>query len=85
MTWVVYVLVSESSGTTYVGTTLDLERRLAQHNGDQPGGAKATRGGRPWELGARSGPFADRGEAQRVEHQVKRLRGRQRLSWSGAG
>lgn len=33
---------------TYVGWTLDLERRLAEHNG-QPAGAKSTRG-RVWSL-----------------------------------
>ena len=41
--WSVYVLVSPSSGATYVGVTTDLERRLAQHNGDVPGGARRTR------------------------------------------
>jgi hypothetical protein len=45
------------------------------------GGAKATRAGRPWSIGARFGPFESRAEAQRVEYQVKRLRGRERLSF----
>jgi putative endonuclease len=65
-----------------VGTTVDLERRLAQHNGELPGGARRTRAGRPWTLGARYGPYSGRGEAQAVEHRVKRLRGRARLGWS---
>jgi putative endonuclease len=81
--WSVYVLVSASSGATYVGISGDLERRLAQHNGLAPGGAKATRGGRPWTIGATFGPYAQRGEAQRVEHRVKRLRGRARLDYAG--
>ncbi|MDP6518984.1 MAG: GIY-YIG nuclease family protein, partial [Planctomycetota bacterium] len=38
--WSVYVLLSPSSGTTYVGVTTDMERRLAQHNGELPGGAR---------------------------------------------
>lgn len=84
MPWTVYVLLSASSGSTYVGVTSDLERRLAQHNGERPGGAKSTRGGRPWTLAAHYGPFEERGAAQSVEHRVKRLRGRERLIWDGA-
>ncbi len=44
----VYVLLSRSRPKrTYVGWTLDLDRRLAQHNGG--GGAKFTRGSK-WLL-----------------------------------
>lgn len=80
--WIVYVLVSQSMTKTYVGITIDAARRLDQHNGVLPGGAKATRAGRPWTLGAQYGPYETRGEAQRVERHVKRLRGRRRLDWS---
>jgi putative endonuclease len=51
----VYVLMARNPGgraITYVGWTLDLERRLAEHNGGTPGpkrGAKSTRG-RMWTL-----------------------------------
>jgi putative endonuclease len=52
----VYVLLTINSAgqaSTYVGWTLDLERRLAEHNGKAPGkrprGAKTTRG-RMWHL-----------------------------------
>lgn len=79
--WSVYVLVSAQSSRTYVGITTDLARRVAQHNGDLRGGARSTRAGRPWELAAKYGPFEGRGEAQRVEHAVKRLRGVARLAW----
>jgi len=79
--WVVYVLVSERVERTYVGIALHLERRLEQHNGLVRGGAKATRGGRPWRVGATYGPFSTRSEAQRVELQVKAIRGRARLAW----
>ena len=37
----VYLLVS-TSGATYVGATVDLERRLRQHNKEIKGGAHAT-------------------------------------------
>ena len=79
MGWVVYVLVSESSGETYVGITTDLERRLEQHNGERPGGARTTTRGRPWIVGTTYGPFETRAEAQSVEYEVKRRRGRERL------
>ncbi len=79
--WSVYVLISADRGRTYVGVTTDLERRLAQHNGGRPGGARSTRAGRPWQVGAVHGPYATRGEALRVERRVKRLRGRRRLAW----
>jgi predicted GIY-YIG superfamily endonuclease len=39
--WVVYCLVS-TDGSTYVGATVDKDRRLQQHNGILKGGAKAT-------------------------------------------
>ena len=79
--WVVYVLVSEATGETYVGVTNALERRVAQHNGEQAGGARSTRRARPWVVAATYGPYETRGESQRVEHAVKRLRGRERLEW----
>lgn len=47
----VYVLMTENPdgrAITYVGWTLDLERRLAEHNGKRAG-AKTTRG-RVWSL-----------------------------------
>ena len=77
--WTVYVLVAAAGDRTYVGVTTDLERRLAQHNGERPGGAKATRAGRPWRLGAAFGPYDGRGDAQRVERALKRRRGAARL------
>lgn len=80
--WSVYVLTSVHSRRTYVGITTDLERRVAQHNGERRGGARTTRAGRPWKLAAEYGPFDGRGEAQRVEHTLKRLRGSARLSWT---
>ena len=78
--WFVYVLMSARSRRTYVGITTDLERRLAQHNGEQRGGARATRAGRPWRMAAEYGPFEGRGPAQRAERAVKRLRGAARTA-----
>ncbi len=83
MPWQVYVAVSESSFATYVGISTDVERRLDQHNGLLPGGARTTTRGRPWRIGAIYGPYETRSEAQQVEHEVKRRRGCERLEWSG--
>lgn len=77
--WFVYVLVS-CTGRTYVGIALDVERRLRQHNGEVAGGARATRGGRPWRVGQVVGPLPDRGRAQALEHRLKRRRGQARLA-----
>ena len=41
MSFYVYLLEC-TSGATYVGATVDLERRLRQHNKEIKGGAKAT-------------------------------------------
>jgi len=41
--WFVYCIATiESPPRTYIGATIDLDRRLAQHNGEKKGGAKAT-------------------------------------------
>ena len=48
----VYVLIARSKAgktRTYVGWTLDLDRRLAEHNGRNAKGAKFTRG-QVWTL-----------------------------------
>lgn|GEM_PF-1716455 len=80
----VYVLRSASADLRYVGCTADLPRRLRQHNGDLAGGARFTRRGRPWAVARVYGPFAGRGEAQRAERAVKRLRGAAREGAAGA-
>jgi len=77
--WWVYVLVSEHpefAGRTYVGASVDPDRRLRQHNGSIKGGARATRGFRPWRLARRIGPFETQREALKEERRVKKLRKR---------
>ncbi|HLI19818.1 MAG TPA: GIY-YIG nuclease family protein [Stellaceae bacterium] len=68
----VYVLGSRRGADcrTYVGWTLDLERRLAQHN--KGSGAKSTRG-RAWVL-LYAECHATRGDAMRREWYLKRAR-----------
>lgn len=81
--WQVYLLVSEVAERTYVGIARDPAARLEQHNGLRPGGARSTRGCRPWSLACTWGSYAGRGEAQRAEAALKRRRGLERLEWDG--
>jgi predicted GIY-YIG superfamily endonuclease len=74
--WFVYVLVSEKTGRTYVGSTTDVARRLRQHNGSLAGGARCTRAHRPWRIGRVINGLADRREALHEERRVKKLRKR---------
>jgi len=49
--YIVYLLNSISNPRkTYVGYTVDLAKRIRQHNGEIVGGAKATRTARPWKI-----------------------------------
>ena len=67
----VYVLATQNPDgriATYVGWTLDLERRLAEHNG-APKGARTTRG-RAWGL-IYAEKWRTRRAAMRREHALK--------------
>jgi putative endonuclease len=69
--WAVYLLQC-ADGSLYTGVTLDLQRRLAQHNGERAGGPRYTSGRRPvqllwWEAAA------SRSAAQQREAAIKRL------------
>lgn len=68
--WQVYLLRC-ADGSLYCGVTTDMERRLAQHNGLCPGGARYTRSRRPVRLEA-CRACADRTEALRLEARIKR-------------
>jgi putative endonuclease len=72
----VYILGSSGKDTrTYVGWTIDLDRRLAEHNAGT--GARSTRG-RSWTL-LYAEQYADRSEAMRREWHLKRDRRFRRL------
>lgn len=74
MSWCVYLLATVEAPTkTYVGATIDVDRRLKQHNGELSGGAKATStvpGG--WYRVCYVKGFADNHEALRFEWWWKR-------------
>lgn len=69
--WWVYLLRC-ADDTYYVGVSRNLVRRLREHNGDSPGGARYTRGRRPVILHAAC-PCADRRAAAQLEWRAKRL------------
>ena len=60
-----------SDGTLYTGITLDLERRIEEHNSSNLG-AKYTRGRKPVKL-AFSQEFVDRSQASKEEARIKKL------------
>lgn len=70
-TWFVYMLHC-ADGTLYTGITTDINRRLAEHNGEGGLGARYTRSRRPVSL-AYSEPAANRAEASRREAAIKQL------------
>ncbi|MGB1139258.1 MAG: GIY-YIG nuclease family protein [Halioglobus sp.] len=69
--WHVYILQC-ADATLYTGVARDLQRRLAQHNGEQAGGPKYTRGRRPVTL-LWSDEAPDRGTALKREAAIKKL------------
>jgi putative endonuclease len=76
--WQVYLLEC-ADGTLYCGVTTDLLRRLAEHNGEAPGGARYTSSRRPVRLAA-SLEVAGRSEALALEWRIKKLKRPQKLA-----
>ena len=72
----VYLLVS-TNGNTYVGATIDLNRRLRQHNKELKGGAHATtmkvNQGETWTRAAHVSGFPDWQSALQFEWRFKQL------------
>jgi putative endonuclease len=76
--WSVY-LVRCADATLYTGITTDVERRVAQHNGEQPGGARYTRSRRPVAVVYREDGL-ERGAALRREAELKRASRAEKLA-----
>ncbi len=70
-TWFVYLLRC-ADGTLYCGVTTDIQRRLSEHNGLKPGGAKYTRARRPVHL-CTYAACEGRSSAQKLEDVVRKL------------
>lgn len=79
MNWTVYLLTC-SDNTLYCGITRDVSRRLDEHNGLAPGGARYTRSRRPVMLFG-SIAVKDRSEALRLELRIKRMKRAQKLAF----
>lgn len=71
-----------SDESLYIGVARDLERRLEQHNGDRPGGARYTRSRRPVRL-LWSETALDRSAALQREAAIKRWRRAEKLRLVG--
>lgn len=67
-----YILFSEKLNKYYVGSTSDIERRLAEHN---RGKEKFTKTGIPWTL-VYTEPFIELTEARRREGFIKKMKSR---------
>ena len=63
----VYVIRSKEKGIDYVGMTVDLGRRLKEHNS---GKTKSTKGYKPWKM-IHSEVFEERQSARKREKYLK--------------
>jgi len=79
--WTVYLLRC-ADGTLYTGIARELEKRLAQHNGERAGGPRYTRGRRPVTL-VWSESAGDRSAALKREAAIKKLSRTRKLALAG--
>jgi len=68
----VYILREIGGNRSYVGYTVNLDRRIRQHNSELVGGAKATKG-RKWEFMGYIKGFPDNIIALQCEWKLKRM------------
>jgi len=73
----VYILKC-ADNTLYTGYTIDIERRVSEHNSEKIG-AKYTKARRPVELVYKES-FEDKGDALRREIEIKKLTRSEKLS-----
>jgi len=79
MPYFMYVLKSESTGSSYVGHTSSLEKRVIEHN---KGKSLSTKGKRPWRL-VYNEEYETRSEATSREKYFKSVKGRLELKGRG--
>jgi putative endonuclease len=79
MLYFVYVLRSESSGSSYVGHTSNLKKRIVEHNNSK---SISTRGKKPWSLVYKE-EYTTRSEAASRERYFKSVKGRLELKAKG--
>lgn len=78
MEYTVYILKC-SDDTLYTGITTNLERRMQEHNGIKPGGAKYTQARQPVKV-VFSKTFPNRSEATKEELRIKKLSRQQKIN-----
>lgn len=74
--WYVYIIRC-SDNTLYTGIAKEVEKRVAEHNSGNPGGAKYTRSRRPVTLVYRE-QVNSRSEAARRELEIKKMNKRRK-------
>jgi len=79
MSYFIYVLKSGMTGSSYVGHTSNLEKRLIEHNNNK---SLSTRGKKPWRLVYKE-EFITRSEAALREKYFKTIKGRLELKAKG--
>lgn len=70
--WTVYILRC-ADDSLYTGITIDIEKRLDEHNGLASNGARYTRSRRPVELVYRE-TVDSRSAASKREHAIKKMK-----------
>jgi predicted GIY-YIG superfamily endonuclease len=86
-TWYCYILAStkilknnNQCKSTYNGVTIDINKRLKQHNGLLSGGAKSTCSNRPWYYICIISGFDSKQEAMKCEWKIRTVIGKKRPS-----
>ena len=82
MSFFCYCLEREDKRQTYIGATVDPDRRLRQHQGELKGGARATQG-IVWKRVCLVGGFPTWNDALRFEWRWKQF-GRKHRNWEKA-
>jgi putative endonuclease len=79
MPYFIYVLKSKLTGSSYVGHTSDIEKRLIEHNNNK---SLSTRGKKPWRLVYKE-EYTTRSDAASREKYFKSIKGRLELKAKG--
>jgi len=75
MSYFIYVLISKTHNTRYVGSCKDVQKRLEEHN---TGRCRYTSGRMPWQL-THQEKFSTFSEARKRENFLKSGQGRKEL------
>jgi putative endonuclease len=82
MSFHVYILYSESCDKYYIGQTMNIDQRMAEHNAGRGGSFSSKCSS--WKL-MHSETFPTRTEAVRREREIKNKKSRRYIEWIIAG